>query len=594
VATRTALALALLLGSTAVASAQTDRQLDLRLELRRIESMERAGQLDDAAVALEEMLRLEPALPGAILTYERVCRRLGRLERALPFVARAIETDPGSVLLRQVELRVLSELGRTDDLRAAGERWLVFTPRSDAAYEEFASALQRIGDAREAERVLRLGAENSDRPVAMASKLADFYLNQERWSEMAEQWLMILRASPSLGWDLINFKLESAGPDAGQAAAALLEQLSDEREDERKLAAIAALYAGKPREARERAESLILELEPRERQAFINRFVEVAADRVQPGLVAWAYRQLLLDVPGDTTRWDLARRIVQNDLSAGDTASAIQVLEGLVDERDTGTPGHRWASGMLIRLQAARGDLEDAEHDFRAYASHYSQDPDFPELALTIAEANVARGRLNEASTVLDLVSRGGLDRTMLAQLATSRGHLALYTGRYEEARAELEVAAATLTGEQRGQVLRLLGLLRSANGQELEAVAAAHRAMIEGRGREAARLLSEGLETGPASAARPALLLWAGELAVAAGALETAEQALRGIPDSYPSSGEAPIALIRLAETLVAAGRQPEAIEQLERLILDYPDSALTPLGRRRLAELRQQVPRS
>jgi tetratricopeptide (TPR) repeat protein len=594
VATRIALALALLLGPAVTAAAQTDRQLDLRLELRRIESMERAGQLDDAAVALEEMLRSEPALPGAILAYERVCRRLGRLERTLPYVARAIETDPRSVLLRQVELRVLAELGRMDNLRAAGERWLEFMPRSDAAYREYAATLQRIGDAREAERVLRLGAARSDRPVAMASELADFYLGQGRWSEMAEQWVSILSASPGLGWDLINFKLGAAGPDASQAAAALLERLSDEREDERKLAAIAALYADRPREARERAESLITGLEPRERQAFINRFVEVAADRVQPALVAWAYRQLLLDLTGDTTRWDLARRIVQNDLSAGDTALAMQVLEGLLDERDTGTPGHRWASGMRIRLQAARGDIDGAGRDFQNYASHYSQDPDFPKLALAVADANVQRGRLNEASAVLELVPRGGLDRTTLAQLTTSRGHLALYTGHYGEARAELEVAAATLTGDQRGQVLRLLGLLRSANGQELEAVAAAHRAMVEGHGREAARLLSEGLESGPASAARPTLLLWAGELAVAAGDLESAEQTLRDIPDLYPRSGEAPIALIRLAETLVAVDRQPEAIDQLERLILDYPDSALTPLGRRRLAELRQEVPRS
>jgi tetratricopeptide (TPR) repeat protein len=594
VAIRTALALTLLLGLTTLASAQTDRQLDLRLELRRIESMERAGQLNDAAAALEEMLRRDPALPGAILTYERVCRRLGRLERTVPYVARAIETDPRSVLLRQVELRVFAELGRMDDLRAAGQRWLEFAPRSDSAYREYAAALQRVGEAREAERVLRLGAGKSDRPVAMASELADFYLDQRRWSAMAEQWVSILRASPGLGWDLVNFKLEAAGPDASQAATALLEQLSDEREDERKLAAIAALYADKPQEARERAESLVLELDPRERQAFINRFVEVAADRVQPGLVAWAYRQLLRDVPGDTTRWDLARRIVQNDLSAGDTASAIQVLEGLVDDRDTGTPGHRWASGVRIRLQAAGGDIEGVECAFRAYASHYSQDPEFPELALTIAEANVQRGRLNEASAALDLVPRSGLDRTTTARLATSRGHLALYTGRYEEARAELEVAAATQTGGQRGEVLRLLVLLRSANGQELEAVAAAHRALVEGRGREAVRLLSEGLEGGPASAARPALLLWAGELAVAAGELEAAEETLRGIPDSYPNSGEAPVALIRLAETLATTGRQPEAIEQLERLILDYPDSALTPLGRRRLAELRQEVPRS
>jgi TolA-binding protein len=127
-----------------------------------------------------------------------------------------------------------------------------------------------------------------------------------------------------------------------------------------------------------------------------------------------------------------------------------------------------------------------------------------------------------------------------------------------------------------------------------LEAVSAAYRATAKERRREALQSLLDGLEESPPSPARPALLLWAGELAIDAGDLEVAESTLGAVADSFPDAGQAPVALLRLAEALAGADRSAAAIELLERLILDYPDSALTPLGRRRLAELKQEVPRS
>lgn len=596
-ATRAAVVLAFLLSISGHVAAQTEGDAGQRLELQRIEALERSGQLSDAAMALEDLLRRAPAQPGAILAYERVCRRLGQLDRVIPVVTRAVDKDPGSVLLRQVELRVLAELGDTDGLREAGRRWLAFTPRSESAYREYAAALQRLGAVDEAESILRQGARESERPLAMALELANLYQDQERWSEAAGQWVLVLRTSPDLGWDFINFKLRTMGPaEANGAAEALLRRLSDDVRSvqERKLAAIAALYVGAADEAHRRAESLVEELEPRERQAFINDFAQVAAGQAQPGLVAWAYRQLLRELPGDTARWDLARQIVQNDLTAGDTASALQVLDGLLDDNEIGTPAHGWASGVRIRLLAARGELDEAMRGLERYATDYSARPEFPHLALAVADENIRHGRLDEASTILGLVPISGLDMATLARLSSSRGFLALYAGRYDEARTELEVAAAVMSGEGRGEVLRVLGILRAASRQELEAAAAAHRAASEGRQREAFRRLVDGLEGAPPSLARPALLLWAGELAIEAGDVEAAEKVLSGVPLSYPNSGEAPVALIRLAEALAAVDRRSEAIELLETLILDYPDSALTPLGRRRLAELKQEVPGS
>ncbi len=596
-AARAVILAALLLFSANRGAAQNEPNSALQLELRRIEALERSGELSEAATALEDMLRRVPAHPGAVLTYERVCRRLGQLDRVIPVVSRAVDRDPGSVLLRQVELRVLAELGDRDGLREAGQRWLEYTPESDAAYREYAAALQRLGDTVEAERILRLGARESERPLAVVIELANLYQDLERWSEAAEQWTWILRASPDLGWDFLNFKLRTMGPaESGRAAVALLRRIPDREgtPQERKLAAVAALYAGAAAEAQRRAEGVIEELEPRERPAFINDFAQVAATQAQPGLVAWAYRQLLREVPGETARWDLARRIVENDLTAGDTASALRVLDGLLDDNEVGTPAHGWAAGIRIQLLAARGDLDRATSALDSYAAHYSERPEFPALALAVADESLRRGLLDEASTILTSVPASGLDMAMLARLSSSRGFLALYAGRYDEARAELEVAGAVMTGEGRGELLRILGFLRSANRQELEAMAVAHRASTEGRRREASRRLLDGLERAPASAARPALLLWAGDLALAAGDIETAEEVLNAIPRSYPGSGEAPVSLIRLAEALAAVDRRLEAIQLLETLILDYPDSALTPLGRRRLSELREEVPRS
>jgi len=597
VATRAVILAVVLLCIAGRGAAQNDPNAALQLELRRIEALERSGELSEAAIALEDMLRRLPAHPGAILAYERVCRRLGQLDRVIPVVTRAVDRVPESVLLRQVELRVLAELGDRDGLREAGQRWLEYAPESDAGYREYAAALQRLGDAAEAERILRLGARESERPLSVAIELANLYQDLERWSEAAEQWVWILRSSPDLGWDFLNFKLRTMGPaEANRAALALLQRIPDREgpTQERKLAAVAALYAGAADEAQQRAEAVIEELGPRERPAFINDFAQVAASQAQPALVAWAYRQLLREVPGDTARWDLARRIVENDLTAGDTAAALQVLDGLLEDNEVGTPAHGWAAGVRIQLLAARGDLDEAMSALDGYASHYSERREFPALALTVADESLRRGLLDEASTILTWVPASGLDMATLARLSSSRGFLALYAGRYEEARAELEVAGAVMTGEGRGDVLRVLGFLRSANRQELEALAVAHRASAEGRRREAVQRLLDRLERSPASASRPALLLWAGDLALAAGDIETAEEVLGAIPRSYPGSGEAPVSLIRLAEALAAADRRVEAIRLLETLILDYPDSALTPLGRRRLSELREEVPRS
>jgi tetratricopeptide (TPR) repeat protein len=522
-------------------------------------------------------------------------RRRGRLEEVVPLIEDAIARNPNSALLWQTDLRVLTDLGRFSELRRTGERWLQVAPRLEIAYREYAMALRRIGDERGAEDLLVRGLSVAQRPEALASELADLYASQRRWDDAAEHWIFVYRESPGAGWDLIAYKLDALGTAATGAAAAILERIEDDRSVEsQKLAAIVALYAGRPDAARDAASSVLDRLDARGRRDFATEFSRVAARTAQPELVAWAYRSVLSDVPEDSTRWDLAQRIVQHDLSAGDTTSATDLLDDFVESADPGTPPHRWAGGMRIRLLAAVAELRDAERALQRYVELYPDDPDLPVYALAVAEANIRRGRLEAANRALELVPDGGTDARVGARLSAARAYLALYTGDFEVARAQFEVAAAGLTGPERSEALRFFDFLRDGSEKELAAVAEAHRSLLQGRPLQAYDVLADGLRSAPPSAARPAILLWGGELAIEGGSLGRAEQFLRRIPELYERSGEAPVAMMVLAEALAAGGRGADAITLLEELILEYPESALTPLGRRRLAELKEEVPRS
>ncbi len=592
-----ALASALLLAMAALGLGQSMSRQELVMRLRQAESLERAGELDRALEMLGQVLEVSPAEPRAILAVERVNRRLRHSEETLVVAQRAKQVSPGAAVPREVELRVLAELGRFEDLSEAGEDWLRASPGSEQAYREFATILRRNGVIAEAEAVLRRGRDAVERPTALSSELADLFVEQSRWREAAAEWASILRETPGLGWDLISFKLERLGPRAGPAAEALIVQLAGGSATplDRMVVSVAAIYADRPDVARREAASIIGEMSPAQRDKFISQLARVASRRSQPEMVAWSYRLLLPHVTEDSVRFDLARQIVQYDLSAGDTISALDILSEVLERSGSHSRSHQWASAWEIRLLAAATQPRRAEKAFERHVSLYPQDRSLLSLALVVAAANVRKGRLKEADRVLSSVPDDPTDPHLQARMAAARGYLALYAGHYDDARTELEAASAALAGAERGEALRFLGYLRNASEAELDALADAHRAHLQDRPGAAYDELMSGLRVAPASQARPGLLLLAGDYAIEAGAVNRAEAVLRRIPEEFPEAGEAPVALMTLADALAYdAERRDDAIELLETLILGYPESALTPIARRRLAEIRQQVPRS
>lgn len=580
---------------TGTARAQEEGVEELRQRLQRAEVLERAGRTREAAAVLESVLDQNPAQPAAILGLERLFRRTGQLERMLVRVRRAIEAEPESVFLRQVELRVLADLGLYEELRAAGERWIAAHPRSHVTYREFAAAVRRLAGPQAAERLLLRGREALDRTAALAPQLADLYMEEGRWPDAAREWVAIARAQPGMAWELVTFKLETAGPDAASAGEALMGALDPQGgEVERKLYAVSAVYAGRTEQARALAADLLETLDPADRRDLADRLAAIAARHGHLQFVAWTYRQILPDVEGDSTRWELTRQIVRHDLSAGDTARALGLLDSLLDQLSSESPARRRASTERVRLYASM-DPGESERAFARHVRRYPDDRRLASLALTVADASLRAGRYDEAERTLGLVDPAERESVeTLARFSALRGYLALYRGEHERARSELESAARGLKGEARGEALRVLGFLRNGNTGELLAVAAAHRAGRRGEPLEAFEELMDRLDSAPPSTARSALLLWAGELALAAGAIDRAEPVLRSLRARFPESGEAPVALLTLAEALARQDRLSDAIALLEELIVEYPESALTPIGRRRLAEFQAEVPRS
>jgi tetratricopeptide (TPR) repeat protein len=578
-----------------VSAAQTERAA-LRQQLQEIMVLERSGQFERAKLELEAMLQDHPAEPGALLAYERVCRRLGTLGDALAALQRAVELDIGNVVLWQAQFRVLGELGRSEELFVAGERWLSHAPRSETAYREYALALSRLGEFQRAERVLLEGQRVVERREVLTVALADLYARQGQWREAALQWSQIMESSPNMGWDLVLARFEALGREYRAVAAEVLAALGDPPASPGavRLGAVAALFADQPAVARQMAETAADQMDPLQRRIFLEKFAGAAARYGQPATVAWAYRRMVSDMHPDSAAWTLARQIVQYDLSAGDTAAALGTLDRFLAAAEPGTATHRQVAGLRLRLIAARGPADDAAEALQRYVEVYPDDRESPDLALIVAEAYLRAGQPDESRDALERVSGSGGDREVMAQLSALRGYLALYAGEFDEARANFELAAHTLSGAERGAAIRLLRLLRSASEAELRAVSAAQLALLQQEPQRAYQRLVEGLEKARPSAARPSLLVWAGELAIEAGLLDSAESVLRGVPENYPESGEAPLALMTLADALSAAGRLDDAIATFETLIIDYPDSALTPIARRRLAELSEEIPRS
>lgn len=555
--------------------------------LREAATLEAAGDLAGAETVLVELLEAWPESLSALLAYERVARAQGRLANVLPAVERQVELDPGSSVPRQIQLRTLSFLDRTDELEAAAESWLEARPRLEAPYREVAKIWEERGEFDRALRTLERGREQVGRRDALALEIGSVHLARGDARRAAEAWDLAI-GPEARGLSLVRRRL-GALPDGGASVLpVLIERLAASSAPLRQRAAVElALEAGLEARAEAIARELVDRLEPDARMGFLIEIARRADGARLQGIAYWAYDGVVrLEAERGAARDEeagelLAIRARLGDLALalGDTTAARKHYQVVEKAYAVGSPERRRAVALRIGLLARDGRVDEALAAFDEYREEFPAAPELDALVAEVGSALIDRGERTQVERILTGITG---PRTSLL-----RGRIALLDGELRAARSAFLSAAQKLGGAEATEAIALatlLGRLSTEGGQVIaNGLAAADR---DGEAASVAAIIdgSAGLEREE----RAALLAFAAREADRAGLTPEAERALRILVDEYPDTREAPDALLRLARTLAEReGGAAEARALLERLILDYPRSALVPQARREYERL-------
>lgn len=544
---------------------------------------ERQGGLDEAAQLYAAALDEIPHHVTALLGLERVMRRLGRLPAVRPYAARAVDAQPGNEMIRELEFRVVTNLGEPDSVAAVASRWMVALPDSPKPYREWAFWLARRGDLSEARRVLargqaRLGEQR------LAADMGRLLVVAGEWPAAARQWRLAVSANGAL-LPAAGLSLERAP--SLQQEAVLRVLYEGEAQPAQWLAADLLVRWGRPEEGWTVLDAAL----PRDRAvaaAMLRRFADGTGEGREPGgLRAKGYAlerlaQYRSGADADRVRLEAARAFAD----AGEVGAARRMLDRTGIDASSESVEGAAAMAALVRVLAESGRLDEAEARYRDWLPRLHGD-DAVQLRLVLAWARVTRGELDWAERLL-------AGDSSVAGLAVS-GWVALYRGELAEARARFRAAGPY--ARTRAEITRrsaMLVLLERVSADRLPALGAALLEASRGDTSAAVRGLETAASALPPLGGRADVLGYAGALAASATQYDAAESLLLAALAADPGGPAAPAAEYVLAEVYWDTGRPAEAAEQLEHLILGYPESAVVPQARRLLDRVRGQVPRS
>ena len=555
--------------------------------LREAAVREAAGDFAGAERILEGILQKDPTAVSALLALERVYRVQGRLADLLTPVDRLLEADPASTMGHQLRLKTLAELDRMDRFEEAAEAWIAATPKLETPYREIAQVYAARGKHARAVQVLERGRARIGRPDALALELGEAFAHLGEDRRAIREWERAI-GPEGRGATLVRRRF-SALPDGGaRLVPGLIDALTRKpTTTQRKRVAVGfAIDAGLGERAEAIAREVAVELDLREREAFLVEVARRADGARLPRLAYWAYGELLAAEAPDQPLLALRTRHAELALAVGDTATARAAFAALESAYAAGSPERRRAAAFRIELTARDGDLDAAWSEFQSFREEYGDSPELDRLAAIIGEALLRRGDAARAERAL--ASAKGPRGSLL------RGQIALRNGDVRQARMAFMTAASGLDGPEATDALALATLLGrlSAEGARIlgEVVARAMQGDVSGA---VALLVGESRRLDGAE--RAGLLDYAAGLADRAALHEDAERIRRTIVAEHADTPEAPAALLALGRALAARpGHAAEARSFLERLVLEYPRSALVPQARRELDRLRGLVPQS
>jgi tetratricopeptide (TPR) repeat protein len=569
-------ALVLLLVAAPAAAQQAGADLTAGLDL------ERQGHYDDAALRFERALATDRTNLAALFGLERVLRNLGQLPRLLPYVDSTLAAEPRQDLVWGMRVRVLGELGRSDEMATTVRGWMRALPSSPDPYREWAFALAQQGNVGQARDILEEGQRRLG-GTALMQELAQLDGLVGDWVEAAEQWRAAARASEDLAGAA---GLSLSGVPEAQRSAVLRVLLEPADPVARRIAADALVGWDRPGEAWPLLDRSLPD-DPRTAVVVLRRFVErlgrtsgAAGARAR----GYAWERLAGLQQGSAAvgaRIEAARAFAD----AGDHAGADRMLDQVAQDANSVPPSAQGAVGTLIGVMADAGRPADAERWLGVWSERIPADARSA-LAERIAWAWVRDGNLERAEQAL--AADSGLTTGAV------RGWIALFRGNLKDAAARFrEVGPLAGSRGEATQRTSAVALVERVRVERLPALGAAFLALERGDTAAAVEEMEQAARRLPAAGGRGDVLAFAGQVAAATGD-RRAESLLTAALAADSAGPAAPAAEYALAEVLAASGRVQEALARLEHVILAQPNSAVVPLARRLRDRLRGAVPSS
>jgi len=239
---------------------------------------------------------------------------------------------------------------------------------------------------------------------------------------------------------------------------------------------------------------------------------------------------------------------------------------------------------MSIRLGATEESVVEIRQRVRDFQSEFPGAPELDELAANLAWDLQGRGRMDEASAVLE-----GVDGP---RSSLERAYILFAQGELETGSAALLVAVEGLPAGSATDVIELAAILdRVAPGTAAEVASSAAQAHRGQRAEAVSALLAAA--DAAAGPDRPPLLVLAARYADEGGWRDQAADLRVRLISDYPDDPGVPEATVALARY---RADQPEGTEEavrlLEDLILTNPTSPIVPHARRELQRLRGRIP--
>ncbi|MBN2194427.1 MAG: tetratricopeptide repeat protein [Polyangiaceae bacterium] len=358
------------------------------------------GQHDAALGSFELALSLDPSCFEAQRGRARTLVALGRASDATAELRRAVAARPDATEECAVLGELLIELGKPEEALPVLTELVARCPLSARALGLLGTAQQQLLRHPVAVTSFRRALEVDPSQTDTAQQLATSLVALERWGEALPVLERLEGADPSWRDELCGLTLAGLGRDAD--AVPYLERTVQRRTDPVLLRALArsALRAGEPGQAAQAAHRLLEEL-PQDLDA-LRTLAAAEAARQDRDAEARAWQRLLAIAPGDPeARHGLAAVMRQEAerAAAANPGLAVDRFREIAALRAEDPVAHRELGEALDRMGDAQGALAAVRHGLSA--AH----PDAP-LATLAGTLLLRANELEEARAMFDLALR--------------------------------------------------------------------------------------------------------------------------------------------------------------------------------------------